>query len=254
MLVAPTITCSTASGFAASTEFADKVTNFDANGTADRVEFGGGLNTAWDDGLANDNFLFVSSNGGTGAVAATVGQGNANAEALRLTGVNGEGTSSATLGSAAAVATAFNKEFSITAANGEDALLVVNDTNGKLLGLATDSGWQRRDCGFRAYADRDLRLERNRGHSLVRLHLISARSAAGGAILAGGAIHIQRRARLAHSRLRRKKPGVFRQRRVEPRLANRPCFPADVVDRHAFLHRHARAAASRRAPAVGGAG
>ena len=139
--------------FAASTEFADKVTNFDANGTADRVEFGGGLNTAWDDGLANDNFLFVSSNGGTGAVAATVGQGNANAEALRLTGVNGEGTSSATLGSAAAVATAFNKEFSITAANGEDALLVVNDTNGNSF-----SAWQWIQAGSGETAGSELTL------------------------------------------------------------------------------------------------
>ena len=123
--------------FAAATEFPDRVTNFDANGTADRVEFGGALNTAWDDGLANDNFLFVSGNGGAGAVAATVGQRNANAEALRLTGVNGEGVISANLGSAAAVATAFNNEFTITAANGEDALLVVNDTNGNSF-----SAWQ----------------------------------------------------------------------------------------------------------------
>ena len=64
-------------------------------------------------------------------------KGNANAEALRLTGVNDEGVTSATLGSAAAVATAFNKEFAITAANGEDALLLVNDTNGNSF-----SAWQ----------------------------------------------------------------------------------------------------------------
>jgi Ca2+-binding RTX toxin-like protein len=116
--------------FSATTEFGDTVTNFDANGTVDRVDFLGALNTAYDDGLNNNNFLFVSGNGAAGAVTVTVGQADANAEALILTGANGEGVTTANLGSAAAVATAFNNEFAITAANGEDAVLVVNDTNG----------------------------------------------------------------------------------------------------------------------------
>ena len=41
----------------------------------------------------------------------------------------------ANLGNAALVAAAFNSEFVITAANGEDALLVVNDTNGSSFSL-----------------------------------------------------------------------------------------------------------------------
>ena len=41
----------------------------------------------------------------------------------------------ANLGNAAAVATAFNNEFNITAATGQDALLVINDTNGNNFAL-----------------------------------------------------------------------------------------------------------------------
>ena len=121
--------------FDATTEFGDTVTNFDANGTVDRVDFGGALNTAWDDGNNNNNFLFASGNGGGGAVSATVGQADANIEALLLTGAGGEGVTTANLGNAGLVATAFNNEFNITAANGEDALLVINDTNGNSFAL-----------------------------------------------------------------------------------------------------------------------
>jgi Ca2+-binding RTX toxin-like protein len=132
--------------FSAVNEFGDVVTNFDANGPTaagdDRVEFAGALNTAWDDGNSNDNFLFASGNGGGGAVNATVGQGNGDIEALLLTGANGEGVTTANLGNAAAVAAAFNAEFAITAANGEDALLVVNDTNGDSFSL-----WQWTQAG-----------------------------------------------------------------------------------------------------------
>ena len=62
---------------------------------------------------------------------------NTTHEALYLSGTGGEGVTTANLGSAAAVATAFNNEFAITAANGRDALLVVNDTNGNNF-----SAWQ----------------------------------------------------------------------------------------------------------------
>ena len=100
-----------------------------------RVEFTGGLNTAWDDGLSDDNFLFASSNSGAGTVNAFVGQNDADIEALLLTGVGVEGVTNANLGNAALVSAAFNAEFNITAGNGEDALLVVNDTNGNSFGL-----------------------------------------------------------------------------------------------------------------------
>lgn len=115
--------------FSATTEFGDIVTNFDATGTAaqvDRVEFGGALNTSLDDKTLDDNFTFISGNGGAGTVNANL---NTTGEALLLTGANGEGVTTANLGNAAAVATAFNNEFVITAADGEDALLVINDTN-----------------------------------------------------------------------------------------------------------------------------
>ncbi|MDM0115696.1 peroxidase family protein [Variovorax sp. J22R133] len=124
--------------FSAANEFGDTVTNFDADGAAgvdDRIEFTGALNTAWDDGNNNDAFLFGTGNGAAGTVNVTVGQGNGDVEALLLTGANGEGVTTANLGNAALVATAFNNEFAITAANGEDALLVVNDTNGNSFSL-----------------------------------------------------------------------------------------------------------------------
>ena len=59
----------------------------------------------------------------------TVGQADGNREALLLTGVGTEGVTDALLRDAGAVCTAFNSEFNITAANGEDALLVVNATD-----------------------------------------------------------------------------------------------------------------------------
>ena len=68
-------------------------------------------------GNNNNNFLFASGNGVAGAVTVTVGQADANAEALILTGANGEGVTTANLGNAGLVATAFNAEFNITAAN-----------------------------------------------------------------------------------------------------------------------------------------
>jgi Ca2+-binding RTX toxin-like protein len=121
--------------FSATGNFGDTVTNFDANGTVDRVDFLGALNTAYDDGLADDNFLFANGNGVAGAVTALVGQADANFEALILTGANGEGVTTANLGSAAAVSAAINAEFALTAANGEDALLVINDTDGSSFSL-----------------------------------------------------------------------------------------------------------------------
>ena len=116
--------------FSDTIDFGDSVTNFDANGTVDRVEFTGALNTAYDDGNNNDTFLFATGNGGAGSVNVTVGQGNGDAEAVLLLGAGGEGVTTANLGNAGLVATAFNAEFGITAANGEDALLVINDTDG----------------------------------------------------------------------------------------------------------------------------
>ncbi len=130
--------------FFASNEFADTISNFDVTGNAnqiDKIQFGAALNTALDDGNENDSFLFATGNGGLGAVNAVVGQANSNVEALLLTGANGEGVSTANLTSAAAVSSAINAEFNLVgpsflgrplwiAADGEDALLVVNDTNG----------------------------------------------------------------------------------------------------------------------------
>ena len=113
--------------FSAANEFGDTITNFDATGTVDRIEFGGALNTAWDDRTLDDNVQFSSGNGTSGAITVNM---TTTVEALRLTGANGEGVTTANLGNAALVAAAFNAEFAITAANGEDALLVINDTDG----------------------------------------------------------------------------------------------------------------------------
>ncbi|MEA2780690.1 MAG: hypothetical protein QOK29_2234 [Rhodospirillaceae bacterium] len=139
--------------FTAVTEFGDTVSNFDANGTVDRVEFGGALNTAWDDGNSNDNFLFATGNGIGTTVNATVGQSNGDIEALLLTGAGSEGVTNANLGNAAAVAAAFNLEFNITAANGEDALLAINDTDANSFAL-----WQWIQAGGGEITDTELTL------------------------------------------------------------------------------------------------
>ena len=84
----------------------------------------------FDDGQNNDTILFGSGNGGAGAVTVLIGENNLDIEALYLSGDNGEGVTGINLGNAAQVAAAFNNEFNITAGNGEDALLVINDTDG----------------------------------------------------------------------------------------------------------------------------
>ena len=114
----------------ATTEFGDLVSNFDASGSAtqvDRVEFGGALNTAYDDiGANDDNFVFALGNGAAGALTVNL---NTTIEALLLTGAAGEGVTNPNLGNAALVSAAFNTEFDMTADAGQDALLVVNDTD-----------------------------------------------------------------------------------------------------------------------------
>ena len=116
--------------FSDATEYGDTITNFDASGGAtqeDRVDFGGALNTLFDDGTEDDSFTFVTGAAGGGTTAATVGQANGNAEALLLT----NGVATADLSSAALVSAAFNTEFVIGGtANGEDALLVVDASDG----------------------------------------------------------------------------------------------------------------------------
>jgi hypothetical protein len=49
---------------------------------------------------------------------------------MGVSGANNEGVIGANLDNAAAVATEFNAEFAMNAANGEATLLVINDTNG----------------------------------------------------------------------------------------------------------------------------
>ena len=124
--------------FSATSEFGDTVVNFDANGTVDRVEFGGLLNTggtSYDDGLSDDNFTFVTGTAGGATTAATVGQADGNAEALLL--INGVTTAS--LSNLAAVSTAINNEFVFNGgggpANGEDSVLAVDASDGNSFGV-----------------------------------------------------------------------------------------------------------------------
>lgn len=115
--------------YGATTEFGDTVTNFDVDSTQDMVQFTGALATSLDDGRANFTLRWSTSSGNSSTVNVTVGQGNNDRESLMLYGANGEGVTNANLSNATAVANAFNAEFNITAANGEDAILVVNDTD-----------------------------------------------------------------------------------------------------------------------------
>lgn len=114
-------------------DFGDSITGFRGNGTYDVVQFGGGLRSALDDASVNGALSWGSGNRAAGTVSVTVGAASGNAEALYLSGVAGEGVASADLADATAVAAAFNSEFVITAADGEDALLVINDTNANKL-------------------------------------------------------------------------------------------------------------------------
>jgi Ca2+-binding RTX toxin-like protein len=119
----------------AADEFGDTITNFDANGgvgSEDEVVFVDALNTAYDDGTADDNFTFVTGAAGGGTTNATVGQGNGDAEALLLT----NGVTTANLTNLAAVSAAINTEFVIGGtANGEDAVLVVDATGSTNFGV-----------------------------------------------------------------------------------------------------------------------
>ena len=66
--------------FNLTSEFGDTISNFVAgNG---RIEFGNALNTAYDDGSNNNDFLFASGNNGAVSVNAVVGQNNGDIEAL----------------------------------------------------------------------------------------------------------------------------------------------------------------------------
>ena len=104
----------------------DVITNFDANGAAaDRLQFTGALNSLFNDRTIDTAIQFASGNTGGGTVNANM---DTAFEALFLSGTNGEGVTAANIGNAAAVALAFNNEFNITAAVGEDGLLVINDT------------------------------------------------------------------------------------------------------------------------------
>ncbi len=127
--------------FAATADYGDTVSNFDATGTIaqiDKVLFSGALNTAFDDITDDDNFTFVSGNGNSSiGVAANI---DTTAEALYLGGTGAEGVTNANLGNAAAVADAFNAEFVISGAG--DALLVINDTN-----ASSFSAWQYIEAG-----------------------------------------------------------------------------------------------------------
>jgi hypothetical protein len=116
--------------FTAATDYGDTVSNFDVTGTSaqvDVVQFTGALNTLFDDVTNDDTFTFASGNGINNDNAAV----NLNTvEALYLGGTNNEGVANASLGSASLVAGEFNNEFAITSSNGQDALLVINDTDG----------------------------------------------------------------------------------------------------------------------------
>ncbi len=117
-------------------DYGDTVSNFDANNTSsdDRVEFGGALATTFNDGgfanFTSINFAQGNNGGGTvnANITATTFFGPSRTEALLLSGAGAEGVANADLSNAALVAAAFNAEFVITSNNGDDALLVINDT------------------------------------------------------------------------------------------------------------------------------
>ena len=95
-----------------------------------------GANGFLDDGTSDNNFTFVTGTAGNvGTTNATVGQAGGNAEALLL--ING--VLAADLTNLSVIATAINAEFVINgvggATNGEDALLVVDASDGNSFGV-----------------------------------------------------------------------------------------------------------------------
>ncbi|MBH0204057.1 MAG: calcium-binding protein, partial [Nitrospira sp.] len=107
---------------------AETITNFDVTGIVgqvDRVQFTGALNTAYDDITNNDIFQFAITTGVAGTTTASINT----FEGLLLSGLGGEGVTNANLTNATAVSNAFNAEFVLSGANGQDALLVVNATD-----------------------------------------------------------------------------------------------------------------------------
>jgi hypothetical protein len=115
--------------FSVAADYGDTVSNFDVTGTgaqADVVQFTGTLNTLFDD-VTNDNtFTFASGNGTNND---NIAVNLSTVEALYLSGASSEGVSNANLGTASSVAAEFNAEFAITSSNGQNALLVINDTD-----------------------------------------------------------------------------------------------------------------------------
>ena len=111
-------------------DYGDTINQFDANGADsldDQIQFTDALDTLFDDiGASNDTLTWASGNDAAGTVAANI---TTTVEALFLSGQAGEGVTNAALTDPTQVAAAFNAEFVITAVNGNDALLVVNDTN-----------------------------------------------------------------------------------------------------------------------------
>jgi Ca2+-binding RTX toxin-like protein len=126
--------------FSADTQYGDEVFEFaSANaGQRDQVALTGALSTAINDGglfnLLNINWA-SGSNSAAVNVAANItdpsGLSQNRVEALYLSGSSAaEGVTNANITDAGSVATAFDNEFAITSVTGNDALLVINDSNG----------------------------------------------------------------------------------------------------------------------------
>jgi hypothetical protein len=128
--------------FTGTGDFGDTISSFDSDGgQQDQIHLSGvSLDTLFDDGTDNDAIAFVSDNGtDNDNVAVNL---NGTNEGLFLDGANSEGVANASLRDADAVAAEFSAEFSITAANGESSLLVINDTNANSASI-----WQYTEAG-----------------------------------------------------------------------------------------------------------
>ena len=127
--------------FTATTDYGDTVSNFDATDTLatqqDHVQFAGTLNTVFDDVTLNDVWQFNLANDAGNNTDQAVDLSSI--EALFLDGSTNNGVINANLSDATAVANEFNAEFAITSIAGQDALLVINDTN---VGANSFAVWQ----------------------------------------------------------------------------------------------------------------
>ena len=121
-------------------DFGDEVFDFRSSGNAglrDVLSLSAALNVSLDD-VSNDNQIQFAAVNGPLPQFVTLNS----VEGLYLNGTGGQGVTAASLANATQVANAFNTNFWVAASAGQDAVLVINDTDANDFAV-----WQFRESG-----------------------------------------------------------------------------------------------------------